>query len=256
MGYHKNISDQTLRILETGGYWETLREDLDRSVSSSRLYTPTELALKKVKSPQTPSFHFLDENAQQAAFRFKDKDPMILNFASAKNPGGGFVRGTLAQEEDLCMCSGLYLTLLPHRQFYEANRECSSTLYTDYLIYSPFVPFFRLSYNKGFQDQLFYAAVVSSPAPNMNGNKTYSTKEVYSTFLQRWRRVLEVSKIHGHKTLVLGAWGCGVFRNDPALVAFALREAIRQTDLPSSQIVFACPDFRLLNIFTDVLLKD
>jgi uncharacterized protein (TIGR02452 family) len=39
-------------------------------------------------------------------------------------------------------------------------------------------------------------------------------------------RVLAVAAMHGHDTLVLGAWGCGAFGNDPEMVAELFREAL------------------------------
>ena len=67
----------------------------------------------------------------------------MLNFASARNPGGGFLRGAKAQEEDLCRCSGLYETLLECPTYYSVNRHQKSMMYTDHIIYSPKVVFFR-----------------------------------------------------------------------------------------------------------------
>ncbi|MDE7477756.1 MAG: TIGR02452 family protein, partial [Lachnospiraceae bacterium] len=61
----------------------------------------------------------------------------VLNFASAKNPGGGFLNGAMAQEESLAASSTLYRTLTAHEEYYQSNRAQSSMMYTDHAIYSP-----------------------------------------------------------------------------------------------------------------------
>jgi len=38
--------------------------------------------------------------------------------------------------------------------------------------------------------------------------------------------LLAVASLQGCDSLVLGAWGCGVFRNDPEMVAHLFREAL------------------------------
>ena len=69
--------------------------------------------------------------------------PLVLNFASAKSPGGGFLGGSRAQEESLARSSALYAALETGQEYYDQNRRCGSALYTDYAILSPDVPVFR-----------------------------------------------------------------------------------------------------------------
>ena len=55
----------------------------------------------------------------------------------------------------------------------------------------------------------------------------------------RARRVLQVAAHQGHRTLVLGAWGCGVFRNDPREVAEAFSQALEALPGAFTRVVFA-----------------
>ena len=63
--------------------------------------------------------------------------PLVLNFASGRSVGGGFLNGARAQEEDTCRCSGLYRALETTPGCYTANRNHRDTGYTDHVIYSP-----------------------------------------------------------------------------------------------------------------------
>src|SRR5277367_5007386 len=86
---------------------------------------------------------------------------VVLNFASARNQGGGFLSGAIAQEEDLCRCSGLYACLKRKPMFYNENIMCETNFYTDGMIYSPKVPFFRDQYNLFIEDP-FTLSVISA----------------------------------------------------------------------------------------------
>ncbi|WP_329376653.1 TIGR02452 family protein [Streptomyces sp. NBC_01351] len=149
----------------------------------------------------------------------------VLNFASARNPGGGYVRGAKAQEEALCRASALYETLLEAPEYYEVHRAERSTFYTDRVIHSPGVPVFRDD-RGAFLDTPFRAGFLTSPAPNagtIRRQEPDRVAEIPQALARRAELVLEVAALHGYERLVLGAWGCGVFRNDPAEVAKAFR---------------------------------
>ena len=130
----------------------------------------------------------------------------VLNFASAKNPGGGFINGAMAQEESLAASSTLYRTLLANEEYYKRNREQSSMMYTDYGIYSPDVTFFR--------DGRF--KLVDNPVRGM----------AQKVMRRRMELALAIFARQGAKNLVLGAYGCGVFRNDPKMVAIWWKELL------------------------------
>jgi uncharacterized protein (TIGR02452 family) len=161
------------------------------------------------------------EGTAQAARRLVEREGLArvaaLNFASAKNPGGGFLGGAKAQEEDLARSSALYHCLVTQRAYYDANRACESLLYTDHLIYSPDVPFFRDEDHR-LIEQPFLVSILTSPAPNAGALSRGEGYLLRPTLERRATQILRVAAHHRHRVLVLGAWGCGVFRNDPVMV--------------------------------------
>ncbi|MFJ6793093.1 TIGR02452 family protein [Streptomyces sp. NPDC091268] len=171
-----------------------------------------------------------DESSTAAARRLASPWPeaspvAVLNFASARNPGGGYVRGAKAQEEALCRASALYETLLEAPEYYEVHRAERSTFYTDRVIHSPGVPVFRDDRGE-LLDVPFRAGFLTCPAPNagtIRRQEPERAPEIPAALARRAELVLEVAALHGYRRLVLGAWGCGVFRNDPAEVAKAFR---------------------------------
>ena len=153
----------------------------------------------------------------------------VLNFASAKNPGGGFINGAMAQEESLAASSTLYRTLTAHEEYYRENRARSSMMYTDYGIYSPDVAFFRDGKFK-LVEKPVYASVLTLPAVNMGQVllKGEDAEEARRVMRRRMKLALAIFADQGAKNLVLGAYGCGVFRNDPVQVAIWWKEIMEE----------------------------
>jgi uncharacterized protein (TIGR02452 family) len=169
-----------------------------------------------------------------------------LNFASAKHPGGGWLSGARAQEEDLARCSALYGCLLSQPLYYEANHAHPSLLYTDHIIHSPGVPFFR---DDGHQllEEPFLVSIITAPAPNAGEalrRDPHAGSQLGAVLTSRAGKVLAVAAHQGHRTLVLGAWGCGVFRNDPRHVAGVFDDWLRSPDFAGAfeRVVFAVYD--------------
>jgi uncharacterized protein (TIGR02452 family) len=157
------------------------------------------------------------------------KRVLVLNFASAKNPGGGFLGGSQAQEESLARSSALYASLLTQPDYYTTNRACRTALYTDHMILSPEVPVLR---EDGGQllPQPYVVGMLTAPAVNagaVNDNEPANVEKVLPTMASRITKVLAVALRHGYVHLVLGAWGCGVFRNDPEAIAELFAQALR-----------------------------
>lgn len=149
-----------------------------------------------------------------------------LNFASAKNPGGGFLNGSQAQEESLARSSALHASLLCAWEFYERHRASHSLLYSDAMIWSPECPVFRDDEGT-LTDEPQRVSFITSAAPNAGAaadNRPEELPLIPDVFRRRSEYVLVLATSQGYKQLVLGAWGCGVFRNDPAVVAAAIAD--------------------------------
>ncbi|MFD5594056.1 TIGR02452 family protein [Streptomyces griseorubiginosus] len=149
----------------------------------------------------------------------------VLNFASARNPGGGFLNGAQAQEEALCRASALYTCLLRAREFYDHHRAHRDPFYTDRVIHSPAVPVFRDDRGR-LLDSAHLVGFLTAAAPNAGVVRRTAPERVAElprALAVRAEQVLSVAVAEGYRRLVLGAWGCGVFQNDPAQVAGAFR---------------------------------
>jgi uncharacterized protein (TIGR02452 family) len=152
----------------------------------------------------------------------------VLNFSSARNPGGGYLNGAQAQEEALCRASALYGCLLRVREFYDHHRAHRDPFYTDRVIHSPAVPVFRDDRGR-LLDEPYPAGFLTAAAPNAGvvlRTAPERAPDLPRALAVRAERVLETAAAHGYRRLVLGAWGCGVFRNDPVQVAEAFRDLL------------------------------
>ncbi|MEU8437949.1 TIGR02452 family protein [Streptomyces sp. NPDC029216] len=237
----REIARENALILAAGGYrtrsgrWVSLAADLAEAKAKTRIYGPNQIIPDgtSVRGSRPTVFELTGESSTVAARRLVGEDgaggPVaVLNFASARNPGGGYVRGAKAQEEALCRASALYETLLEAPEYYEVHRAGRSTFYTDRVIHSPGVPVFRDD-RGDLLETPFRAGFLTCPAPNagtIRRQEPERAPEIPAALARRAGRVLETAALHGYRELVLGAWGCGVFRNDPAEVAQAFRRPL------------------------------
>ena len=154
---------------------------------------------------------------------------IYLNFASARNPGGGFLKGSQAQEESIARATGLYPCLLRAEKYYLINRGLETCLYSHNMIYSPEVAIIKDELGELLEEPV-YADVLTSPAVNagvVERNEPDNIDKIIPTMRERIERVLTICKEYNKEVLVLGAWGCGVFRNDPEKIAKLFSDALQ-----------------------------
>jgi uncharacterized protein (TIGR02452 family) len=250
------IAEETVAILERGWYDHpeagrvTIADDLARSVAATRLWTPedaaTALSRLTPAAPATATRVEVTNEASLAAARRLAGSVGCLNFASAKNPGGGFLRGAEAQEESLARSSGLYHCLLGVPGFYSFHRSRRDLRYSDHVIFSPAVPVFR-DEEGALLARPYPVSFVTAAAPNAGalGPGHPQAALLPEVLAARTAKVLAVFCASGMRRLVLGAWGCGVFRNPPASVAAAFAEHLGPSGVFHSRfehVVFAVLD--------------
>ncbi|MGM9579869.1 MAG: TIGR02452 family protein [Anaerovibrio sp.] len=147
---------------------------------------------------------------------------LVLNFANAFTPGGGFLNGAEAQEESLCRESTLYASLSNEKaaSMYEYNRSLNSPAASDYMLLSPEVCVFRAADTGKLLDKPYSASVLTVPAVNLNGYAHLPAQQVIDELMyRRIENMLAVAIEHKYKNLILGAWGCGAFGHDARRVA-------------------------------------
>ncbi|WP_405609170.1 TIGR02452 family protein [Streptomyces sp. NBC_00076] len=225
----RGIARETEQIVAAGAYRAPAGHEVsvaaavDTARDATRMHGPGPVAVPSLPSADT-LVEVTGESSLEAARRIAGP-VAVLNFASARNPGGGFRNGAQAQEEALCRASALYACLVGVREFYDHHRAHRDPFYTDRVIHAPAVPVFRDDRGR-LLDEPYTAGFLTAAAPNAGvvlRTAPERAAELPRALAVRAERVLETAAAHGYRRLVLGAWGCGVFRNDPARVAGAFR---------------------------------
>jgi uncharacterized protein (TIGR02452 family) len=232
------IATDTVAIAQGGEYLApsgasvNIRDAVQLAVHQTELITPGRHRSLRSRADQilatrafTTTFAVEDRStlaaARQLIARYGSDRVAALNFASAKNPGGGFLSGSQAQEESLARATALYPCLQNQPGYYDANRRAPSPLYTDHMIISPQVPVFRDDHDQ-LLEKPWDLTIITAPAPNaraISKNKPFDLAQIEPTFRRRIGQLLAIAIAFDQTALVLGAWGCGVFGNDPASVA-------------------------------------
>lgn len=182
----------------------------------------------------------MDADSVSAAFSQEaGKHMAILNFASYHHPGGGFLRGSKAQEEALCHESALYNILHNFGDYYEYNEHHKNkALYTDRAIFSPDVVFEH-------GRKMRKISVLTCAAPNFSAaSQNYRiTKDENSRALRnRIRFILDILSAQSVEVAILGAFGCGVFGQNPAEVAQCFKEEASRTSWSKPiRLIYAIP---------------
>jgi uncharacterized protein (TIGR02452 family) len=255
------IAKETLEILSNGFYLNNngekiiFKDDLDYAISYSVLYKPempenigsTISELLDSHRNRECKIEVTAETTIQASMRLINQEGIgetaCLNFASAKNPGGGFMTGSQAQEESLARSSGLYPCISQMSQMYDYNRNRRTCLYSDYMIYSPKVPFIRLDSGK-LVNKPVLISVITAPAVNSGvvmQREEEDKHRIGEVMIERIRKILAVAAVNKNSAIVLGAFGCGVFKNRPEDAAEYFKKVLIEDGYKSlfDRIVFA-----------------
>lgn len=224
---------------------EKLKAVVNKSIVSQKLILTNDVIDYEAVSGRAGQVVVSGKRTLEASESYakQGKRVCVLNFASATNPGGGVVHGSSAQEEAICRCSTLYPCLNTKEmwnKFYGPHREADNPLYNDDCIFTPTVKVFKSDTN--FPELLPEAEwwdvdVITCAAPNlrnvpsnrMNPNAGSKKADISYDGLKalhtsRIQRIFEVAIANKAEVLILGAFGCGAFRNPPELVAEVFAE--------------------------------
>lgn len=212
-----------------------------RNISRSEFIEETELLEANTEAYTEPSkieivgegykhgeVKFTNGGTVSTAYSYAKKYRVaMLNFANALTPGGGVLSGSSAQEENICRCTNLYESLttpIAIARYYNRNEQMLKVepRYTDTLVYSPGVIIFK--------DDIDYKRippllvdVITCPAP-MGG----ATDKMEDLLKRRMEGIVKSAIYHGVDVLILGAWGCGVFLQDPVIMARLFGEVLKK----------------------------
>lgn len=224
------------RVFKDTGIQLTYSEELRKSVLHSRINQKLYLEGEEISIPESKGLLCKTVISKKRTFEAaktyaqEKKKVCVLNFASATRPGGGVVNGSSAQEECLCRVSSLYPCLADKKMiqsFYEPHKKNWSTFNNDDIIYTPDITVFKTDTDSPEmmdEDDWFTGDVITCAAPNLSRlMKPVDTSELVRIYEKRMDRIFRVAIANNVEVLILGAFGCGVFANDPRLIAESFR---------------------------------
>jgi uncharacterized protein (TIGR02452 family) len=244
------LGREALRIGKSGvyrapsGQTVDIQDPIQRAVRGTVSYPPDAVLEEVIVNQHDTVIEVTNETTLSAASCLKDGgyDTVILNFASATSPGGGFLSGARAQEEYLARSTCLY-ACIQNSPMYAFHRWQHDYLYSDYAIYSPDVPVIR-GEDSELLEEPWYIGIITSAAVYAKRLPPERRGEIRSAMWQRILRVLRIGALKGHDAIVLGAWGCGAFGNDGWNIARLFQKALSEDYCGVYQrVIFAIVDW-------------
>ena len=229
----KLIAEDTIQLLDSH-YSATIEDKFyDENDSGYKLIsTSPPLTIQDYRFCMKTKIDVRKQTTLEAIIENAGKSFAVLNFASAKHPGGGFLNGAVAQEETLARSSTLYNSLMDNPEFYTPVKD---SLYTDKIIYSKNIIFFKDDDGNRLEHDI-YCDVITCAAPNYSGTSDRkfvdATERIsHQALIQtRFEKILKVALLNNQRNLILGAWGCGVFKNPADINALAMYNVLRLYD--------------------------
>ena len=254
------IFSETLDYINSN---ELLKSSVSNSIKGTKIYLEKDAPKRNISLTKVSNLNnvFVSQNKSfEAAIKILEKNGDakvgVLNFASASNPGGGVKNGSFAQEESLCRCSTLYPCLTTEElwnKFYYPHRKASNPLHNDDIIYIPDIYICR-SDDGLFKKGIFGKVdIITCAAPNLreapsNRYNSYGRAidkvdidddKLFDLHVKRALAIINVAKENKIDILILGAFGCGAFRNNPYVVAEAYHKVLEQEAINFKEIEFA-----------------
>lgn len=275
--------EELIEVFEDTEYWyehdEKLKEAIKDSITGTKFYEEEETPEVTEKKHESTVVSVSKYRSLESAMFYQRKFPeariCVHNFASATNPGGGVKKGSRAQEEAICRCSILYPVLDTKenwRRFYKFHRDRHDARYTDACIYTPGILVIKSDTDaprRLAEDKWGRVDVITCAAPNLRerpgnamnpstGTQVHlSDKELLALHEKRGRHLLAIAAKQGAEILILGAFGCGAFQNEPRVVAEAYKKVLREFEGVFQEVHFAvyCSprDMRNYEVFKKVI---
>lgn len=227
----------------------SMKEEISECVKNTKIYGGDGVAVavvtKREDGEESKVKVVVDRlDSVKSMLKHRRGKTAVLNFASYKNPGGKFMEGSSAQEECLCHASNLYNVLKRFPEYYEWNKKHNNrALYTNRAMYTEDVTFLDDSVCVyGAEPEQVKADVITCAAPNYSAAGRYANVEFDENNAELFRRikfVLDIAEENKVETLILGAFGCGVFGQDAAVVAKYFKKCLDTYDYHFQEVYFS-----------------
>ena len=249
--YATELGLQAVEIMNAGHYTVegkrvNIADSIKRAVVGTQTFSPQQNVLLPAVDQVATSIRVVNQTTLEAASELWSRSiyPLALNFASAKNPGGGFLNGSRAQEESLARSSGLYACLVGN-PMYDYHRRQRNAMYSDFAIYSPDVPVFRDD-DGTLLPSPYFCSFITCAAVNAKALKLADkhSNRIANAMRSRITRVLSIAAEQNHSAIILGAWGCGAFGNRGDVIAQIFHNALTSKFRGVfAEVVFAVTDW-------------
>lgn len=221
----RQISYETLSVIagenySVNGRIYNMRSMVLDMVDETVLYKPQDVIGYSIGFPMKPHYYLYNMSTIGAILKNQtllNQRIGVLNFASAIKAGGGWLNGKVAQEEDIMRKTNAFVSLLSQDEFY-LSHSISNPVYSDSIIYTKNASIIRdddFNFIKPQTINLYTCAAVNLTEMKKL-NPQYSSKE---DMHHRIYRILSLMAQNHEETIVLGAFGCGVFGNNPTDIA-------------------------------------